>query len=135
MSRAIVYQDALFGDGTRGAAEPSRPDNYSEKLIKLIPAEVVTVYLALVSIVQTDEGIPLFIPWLVFLFGLVATFLYSRFTLKISDVRQLLVTTGAFCVWGIAIEGPFHQLPWYRDTYGALILPMYTFLVPYITKR
>lgn len=136
MSRAIIYRSSqVSGAGTRGAAAPSELDGYSEKLVKLVPGEVVTVYLALVSIAQADSGLPTFIPWLIFAFGVIATYLYSHFTLKIRDARQVLVTVGAFCVWAIAIGGPFQQLDWYRETYGALILPIYTFLVPYITTE
>lgn len=135
MSRAIVYRGSEDRAGTRGAAVHSQPDGYSEKLVKLIPAEVVTVYLALVNVAQADEGLPALVPWLVFAFGLVATWLYSQFTLMIKDARQLIVTIGAFSVWAVAIGGPFQELAWYRDTYSALILPMYTFLAPYITNK
>lgn len=139
MSRAIVGPPATAKVATRGvpegvaqAAPPA--DDYSDKLLKLIPGEVIGVYLSMTAILGSSaDEIHEYVPWLVFLFGMVATYFYLRVTLKVTDLRQLLVTVGAFCVWAYAVGLPFQEQPdWYNGTYAGLLLAAYTFIAPKI---
>lgn len=128
MSRAISYAKPT---GTRGLGE--RPaDDYYDRLVKLIPAEVIGVYLSMIAVAKSDDDIPLFVPWLVFFFGFVATYYYSKIVLEIKETRQLAVMVGAFCVWALSLGFPFEDVPGYSASYGAMILPAYTFVVPMI---
>jgi hypothetical protein len=133
MPRAIVY--ATTPAGTRGGLGAPPADDYSDRILKLIPAEVIGVYVSMVTVAKSDDGLPLLVPWLVFLFGLLATYFYSRVALKVTDNRQLFLTVGAFSVWALTIGAPFDQLSWYRLSYGAMILPAYTFVVPMIMRE
>ncbi|MDH3588898.1 MAG: hypothetical protein OEQ74_05805 [Gammaproteobacteria bacterium] len=148
MPRAIVDAAAPAArEGTRGVPDdgfvaPSREevDAYADKLLKLIPAEVIGVYLAMTSILQGAGNIHAPVPWLVFIFGIFATWFYLRFTLKVKETRQLVLTALAFCIWAFTIGGPFETLEWYRDaggTYAGLLLAGYTFMAPQIriTKK
>ena len=98
-------------------------------LLKLIPAEVIGVYLAMQSILSNAQEISRFTPLVVFLFGVFATYFYLRFTLKVSNARQLLLSVGAFCVWAYSMSSP-EQLSWYNGTYAGLLLVAYTFIAP-----
>lgn len=134
MSRAIVYEKEGARGVSRDASAGMAPDDYSGRLLKLIPVEVITLYVTLITVAKPDDQLPGLVLWVILLFGLGATYLYSRVTLKVTDNKQLAVTVGAFFVWALTIGGPFEELSWYSDTYGALILPVYTFLVPYMMR-
>jgi len=136
MSRAIIY-DRPGGRGeTRDASSALAPDDYAGRLLKLIPVEVIALYMTLVTIAEQDEDISDVVLWVLLLLGMGATYLYSRVRLRINDNRQLAVTVGAFFVWAMMMGGPFEtdSATWYKDTYGAMILPIYTFLVPFIMR-
>lgn len=149
MSRSIVDRAAprAASEGMRGvpdgeftAPTADEVDTYADKLLKLIPAEVIGVYLAMTSILDGATSVHAPVPWLVFLFGVFATWFYLRFTLKVTETRQLLLTSFAFVVWAFTIGGPFESLDWYRDaggTYAGLLLAAYTFMAPQIriTKK
>lgn len=141
MGRQIVTATATANQvGTRAgpdqdvkAAPAAGGDNYSDKLLKLIPGEVIGVYLSMVTILKhsKDEVAP-FVPWLVFVFGIAATWFYLRVTLKVEHTRQLMLSVLSFCVWAFTIGVPFDQQPWYNGTYAGLMLVAFTFIAPKI---
>jgi hypothetical protein len=137
MGRSIITAPAeppqvatRSGPGSAVGSAP-KTDSYADALLKLIPAEVIGVYLAMQSILDNAQDISRFTPMVVFLFGVFATWFYLRVTLKVNNPRQLLLSVGAFCVWAYSTSSP-EQLPWYNGTYAGLLLVAYTFLAPKI---
>jgi len=51
---------------------------------------------------------------------------------KITRWRQVWVGTGVFAVWTISLGQPFsaENISWYQPAYGAMLLALYTFLIP-----
>ena len=45
-------------------------------------------------------------------------------------VSQIIISTISFVVWVFALGGPFADMSWYQYYYGAILLVMYTFVVP-----
>lgn len=141
MSRQIVGAAKRVGDvrtrdvpsGDVSAVPPV--DAYADKLLKLIPAEVIGVYLSMQVILKSsgDAESPAFIIG-TFLFGVIATVFYLRVVLKVFDVLQIVVSTGAFCVWAYAIFAPEDagQFSWHNSTLAGLMLIGYTFIAPHI---
>ncbi len=114
------------------AAAPA-VDGYSDRLIKLIPAEVIGVYFSMVTVLKNSkDDVADLVPWLVFAFGAMATLFYLRVTLKVLNTRQLALSVIAFCVWAFTIGDPFSQFAWYNGTYAGLLLIAYTFVAPQI---
>ncbi len=106
-------------------------DSYSDALLKLIPAEVIGVYLAMQAILANAQDISRFTPLVVFLFGVFATAFYLRYVLKVSNGMQILLSVGAFCVWAYSTSSA-EQLSFYNGTYAGLLLVAYTFVAPRI---
>lgn len=123
------------GPGSEPAAAPVALDNYGDALLKLIPAEVIGVYIAMQSILSNAKEQPhiemAFI--VVFLFGVFATFFYLRFTMKVKSYVQLLLSVGAFCVWAYTMVPETNS--WYNGTYAGLLLLAYTFIAPKISME
>lgn len=107
------------------------PDSYLDKLIKYIPSEVVALYLSLDAICRSapTEG---WLRWPILILGVVMTPLYLWRVQSVTKIIQLVVSTLSFVVWTVALGGPFIELSWYKPIYGALLLPIFTFLVPLI---
>ena len=134
MSRQVVtYEHRL--DATAGFAQgadqtpPLPEDKYKDRLLKYIPAEVVTFYLTLTALLGTATGLPWWLGWVVFTVGIVATWCYLRYPLKVKDFAQLIIACFAFVIWVFALGGPFKDLAWYKPIYGGLLLPAYTFFI------
>lgn len=121
-------------DGFASAAPAA--DEYSDRLIKLIPAEVIGVYFSMVTLLKSSkDDVADFVPWLVFAFGALATLFYLRVTLKVLNVRQLTLSVVAFCVWAFTIGEPFSRFAWYNGTYAGLLLLAYTFVAPQVPMQ
>jgi hypothetical protein len=145
MGRSIVTRSAKSSApevSTRGVpdgdfmGEPvDEPDDYGDRLLKLIPGEVVGVYLSMQAILKNAQDVNMaIVPWVVFAFGVFATWFYLRVPLKVNNARQIAITVGAFCVWAFTIGAPFDKahLPWWSSTYAGLLLLAYTFIAPKI---
>jgi hypothetical protein len=109
--------------------QPEKPDTYRERLFKYIPAEVVTLYLGCSAIVASAKDAPHFLYWVIFLAGLAGTPYYLRSAQKVKAPLQLVISTLAFAVWIFALGEPFSGMNWYKQVYGALLLPIFTFVV------
>ena len=123
---------------------PRPPDDYPERLAKYIPAEIVTLYSALLAAVAAAAAAPDTVVWLTnvfgenwksilhwtaFLVGLVATPLYLRYRLNVRSLWHIAIGIGSFVLWGITIrDGLFSGWP---AVIPAFLLPIYTFAVAF----
>ena len=131
MSRRIITRSLQ----SNGESIPA--DGYADKLIKYIPADVVAAWLAVTGIVAGDPGSPQKpLLWFLFVAFLAITFFWTlKQTAQRSKNRamtQTAISTGSFAVWVFALGGPFATLAFYRPSYGAIALIMYTLLVALI---
>ena len=118
--------------GMELAGKTPQADKYTERLIKYIPAEVIALYLTLDAVIRSSDTIPVLVYWMIFIFGVFATYLYLWKIEKVDKVIQLTISAGAYCVWVFSLGGPFVHLGWYDPIYAALLLPIYTFVIPLI---
>jgi hypothetical protein len=116
---------------TRGTSgqQQEKPDTYRERLFKYIPAEVVTLYVGLSTIVASAKDAPHVVYWVVFFAGLIGTPYYLWRIQSVTAPTQLIVSTAAFAVWVFALGGPFADIAGYKQVYSAVLLPLFTFFV------
>jgi hypothetical protein len=142
MSRTIVTPrdisnaqrpHSTFHLGEDIATPPARPDDYTDRLLKLVPAEVVALWVTVSGIIASASKVPAWLPWIVFALMLVLTPFYLRRVAKVTKLRQVALSTIAFVVWIFSLGVvPFGDLSWYMPLYGAILLPIYTFAVPIV---
>ncbi len=146
-SGAVLGRGGISGaPGTRGlgggapagagAGTAGTQDDYVDRLMKLIPADTVALYLSLDGIVRSGlKGDPALSTWMwaLFVVVVVGNVLYWRKT-GVTDVVQYVVLTLAFVVWVFTIGGPFHDLPWYKPFMGSVLLGLFTFFAPLLYK-
>ena len=123
-----------------GGKEKVELSTYSDKAVGYIPADVVAAYIAAVSIIAAASGVPAAtLLWIVFLFGLVITPLWTRKQTmepnKPTAIGQIIISTIAFAVWVFALGGPFVSMSWYNSAYGALLLIGFTLAAPLLPVK
>lgn len=131
MGRRVVTSQLQAGGGGGDV------DEYKDKLIKYIPADIVAGWTAVTGLIASaDAGSQGGLMWIVFVVGLVITPLWIwRVTSEPNTkpaVTQIVISTLAFIVWVFALGGPFTGLSWYDPLYGSLLLIGFTFVVPII---
>ena len=125
--------EAYAKEKPRPASPPSSgKDDYTSRLMKYVPAEIVALFITLDTLARSSSKIPALVHWGILVFGIVGTYLYLWRIGKVRKQMQLHISAVAFCVWVFAIGGPFSQLAWYDPIYGGLLLPAYTFVVAII---
>lgn len=130
VARAGNAKGAVSSSAGTEVPAGTQADDYTSKLVKYIPSEVVALYIALGSILGTSDKAGASLYWVVFGVCLVGTGLYLWRVTNVTKVTQIVISVVAFFVWAFALGGPFELLSWYDPIYGALLLPIYTFFVP-----
>jgi hypothetical protein len=131
--REIVTQKAISTRALKAVG--TQADEYVDRVIKLIPGEVVALYITLAGILAASGQNTSTIFWLIFIVCLIGTPLYLSKISKVGNVVQIVISTVAFAVWVFALGGPFATLSWYVPVYGALLLPVFTFFVPMVMEK
>jgi len=108
------------------------PDEFLGKVLKLIPAEVVSIYIAAIGIIEVTESVNnTMMFWIIFVLCFIATPLYLWRLTHVKDTLQLVISTIAFVVWVFAVGNKFitETITGYQTAYGAIFLIFFTFFV------
>jgi hypothetical protein len=134
MSRNIVGQSQI------GKLAPGiQPDNYADRLVKMIPAEIVSLYLFLHSYVSENGADSKYnwLLWAIILLLCVLTPLYLKRIMSVVNGKQIFFTTLAFFFWCFTFGSPFNDL--ISDVkelkmISTVVLALYTFALPIFYK-
>jgi hypothetical protein len=120
---------------TTGAAVPAgQPDDYLDKVVKYVPADVIAAWTAAVAIIKGAVGIPTTPVLLIcFVIGLGLT---CWWTLKQTEaanqppaIKQALIATVAFAVWVLALgdlSAALSTIMNWNEAYAKLLLILFT---------
>jgi len=128
MGRRIVTRQLESGTSKEAV------DGYQDRLLKYIPADVNTAWLALTGVVKSATSIQQsMVLWILFGILLILTPIWTWKETSQPDkppaTTQIVVSTGAFLVWAFALGEPFNSLSFYQPVYGSIMLILYTLIV------
>ena len=121
---------------------------FQDKVVKLIPTEIVGAYMVLNGIIGlpasstaesmralsappvSDDTLRLYLIQAVFAILLVLTPLYLAKVAKVTNRRQLAVTTMSFVVWAYTLGGPFIVWGLYYPLVASVLLVIWSLVVP-----
>jgi len=117
-------------------------DTYFDRVVKYIPAEIVSAWVAIKALVEASAAASKYtVLWVCFVAAALLTALWTlkRTALpgKPPAITQTLVATGAFIVWAVALGEPFSSLLGLaqQSLYGGLLLIFYTLAVGLVTPK
>jgi hypothetical protein len=112
-----------------------REDNsFITALLKLIPSEIIAVFIFLQGVLP-DRLVPHLVISLI-LIGITPLYLYTA--MGVRSGGQLVVSTLSMVVWIYALgQGPvrFLEPPFYEPWYGSVILALWTLIPPMLLFR
>ena len=112
-------------------------NNFKDRLVKLIPSEIVTAYITIQGIIKGAEikGDENALLWCVFIVLLIITPLYLYYATNVRKWGQIILTTVGFIIWVIVIGGPIQYILAYPAEFvGSIILILYTLFIPVLYK-
>lgn len=140
MGRNIVTQSSSESKGFE-TATTAEPDNYAAQIVKLIPAEIVGVYLGLQNIfAPLADPTKAIVQIVLFLIILGIAPFYLKIVGGITDSRQRMVAVISYCIWSISLGGPFAYFlmtagsPISAEMIGGALIMLYTLVVPMLYR-
>ena len=108
---------------------------YVEKLVKLIPGEIIAAYLAILGIVQPhlDYRFPVLIISIIVLLLLIPY--YLRAHNRVTSWRNILITMVSFLVWVVNLGGPFEDIPGFESWLGSILIILWTLAAPVLAQE
>ena len=122
--------------------EVNATQSYADKVVKLVPTEIVGAYMVLAGIVGVTAASPAapadslsrILIQVVFFVLLILTPLYLWRISGVTNMVQLVVTTLAFIVWIYTLGGPFSVWGIYEPKVAAILLTLWSFIIPIIVR-
>jgi hypothetical protein len=117
-------------------------DDYLSRVLKHIPSEIVMAYIAIDGILRTSYNPNVWseretlktLLWITLAILTVITPLWLWRVMRVRRGPQLFISTLSVPVWLFALGGPFALLDWYEPAFGAIVLPLYTLIIPIICR-
>lgn len=139
MGRSIVNAPATSDTMTRGGpltgavgSGGEGSDGYGDRLLKLIPAEVIALYMAMDGVITDNNDHSTQMTLFVLGIGMFATWFYLKVFLKVDNHPQIIISVVAFAIWAINIGHGFQVEEIIKPSYAALALLVFTFFAPKI---
>jgi hypothetical protein len=130
------YRITTPAKGRRGGATDDF-DSYLDRLVKMIPAEVVSLYLVGVGFVPKTDAAVLTIWAALCLVGLLALRTYGTAPPSSGKSPQpgaIAISAIAFTVWVYTLGGPFEAFGLHVPYIGSLLVLAMTFFAPIFYK-
>ena len=124
--------------GTPAAAQTGEEfTSYLDRLMKMIPAEVIALYLVGAGMIPEDQSVAVVVWAVICLIGVVMLKAYGTADAANhvpTDWAHTLICAGAFVLWVYIIGGPFAIYNLYVPWIGSLAVLVYTFFIPILYK-
>lgn len=109
-------------------------NRYKDRLLKLVPTEIVAAYLVIEGVIPSDApGAPL-VSLLSSIVLLVLVPFYLKKSMSVKRTKQIVFTMISFVVWVYSLGGPFAYYGLYIGYIGSVILVLWTLLIPFFYK-
>lgn len=126
--------------GAKGAMAGAPADDfgsYLDRLLKMIPAEIISLYLVGSRLIPEEQAIVLVVWAVICLIGLLIVRAYGtadQVNNLPPDWTHVGISAAAFVVWVYSLGGPFEALGLYINYVGSLLVLAWTFFVPLLYK-
>ena len=112
-----------------------KSDNYQSRLLKLIPTEIVGVYIFINGLLPVDPIGKKYIilQWTIFGLLFILNPLYLRYASAVTNKRQIVICTVGFAVWAYSLGNSYMVIGGdltFSRLLGSIILAVYTLIVP-----
>jgi hypothetical protein len=117
---------------------PPNENDFKDRLVKLIPSEIVTAYVTiqgLITVAATENSKADLLLWIVIGVLFALTPLYLSKVGNVKKVGQIVFTAIAFLIWVLAIGSPVPEILGFKSTsIGSILLILYTLMIPFFYK-
>jgi hypothetical protein len=113
-----------------------RPSNYKERLVKLIPSEIIAAYVTIYGLIEGfNGGNKEKLLWIVIVILIITTPFYLTRVSYVTQKSQLLFSTFGFVIWGFATGSPVPKiLGFTTESLASIVLIIQTLSIHFFYK-
>ena len=116
------------------AREVAQTNHYKDRLLKLIPSEIVAAYLVIEGIIPSGATHGALVSLIAALVLLILIPFYLRKTMAVKRTGQILLTMVSFVIWIYSLGGPFAHYDIHVGYVGSVLLVLWTLVMPLVYK-
>lgn len=122
------------------AREIRQDQIYLDKLLKLIPSEIIAAYLFIQNLIADQPVVignidyQIIVLWLVVGVFIIVTPVYLVNVQHVYKMNQIVLSSIAFLIWTYSLGGPFRLEGWYNPQIAAILLVFWTLITPIFIK-
>jgi hypothetical protein len=119
------------------SAPPSVVNDYMDRLVKLIPSEIITAYVTIKGLICVAgvTGNKQLLLWIVFGILVLLNPLYLFYVTGVKKAGQIVFSSIAFILWVMVIGGTFSSILGFSSEFlGSILLVIYTLFIPFVYK-
>jgi hypothetical protein len=116
---------------------PSGVNDYKDRLVKLIPSEIITAYVTIKGLISVAgvTGNKQLLLWIVFGILVILNPLYLFYVTGVKKAGQIAFSSIAFILWVMVIGGTFTSIIGFPAEFlGSILLVIYTLFIPFVYK-
>ncbi len=137
MSREITSsREAIQQNANATVPATETPSTYKDRLVKLIPSEIITAYVTIYGLVSVSEkGDKSILLWLIIAILFVLTPIYLLKISKVTKWPQIAFSSFGFLIWVFATGSPISEILNFPTSFiASLVLIIYTLFIPLFYK-
>lgn len=122
------------------AREIRQDQIYLDKLLKLIPSEIIAAYLFIQNLIANQPVVigntdyQIIVLWLVVVVFIIVTPVYLVNVQHVYKMNQIVISSIAFLIWTYSLGGPFRLEGWHNPQIAAILLVIWTLIAPIFIK-
>jgi hypothetical protein len=112
-------------------------NDYQDRLVKLIPSEIITAYVTIKGLISVAgvTGNKQLLLWIVFGILVILNPLYLFYVTGVKKAGQIAFSSIAFILWVMVIGGTFTSIIGFPAEFlGSILLVIYTLFIPFVYK-
>jgi hypothetical protein len=112
------------------AREINQYNRYKDRLLKLIPSEIVAAYLVIEGMIPSGETHAPLVSLIAVLVLLILIPFYLNKTMNVKRTGQIILTMVSFIIWIYSLGGPFALYGVHIGYVGSVLLVLWTLVIP-----
>ena len=112
------------------ARQITQDNGYSDRFLKLIPAELIGAFVVTISVIPTNTAVAPTISMGVFLILLLLVPFHLKLMLGVHSKSQIAASMVSFVIWAFTLGGLSSRYDWWEGYFNSILIALWAIIFP-----